>query len=291
MAVISSTKNSSNIIMTEKQAIETAKETLRKILKENHGSTKDEKAMEAIEQLSQLWKTCSIKSVSETAKSAPNSKLVLGDWKIISAPDFPNGTLVESTTKDGNTCHKFQYTLGRISFNIFQPKDMLCTIEGIQNFIRNMEQTDLSKEQQQCKGIATYNVLIDLMFHTPNGDFPGEIMMEGYCYPESDTRVTVIFTGGELRKRKSAMQDCDISKLWEQTFANAYKKADMERGYVEQLMQYVMKSVLKLEMPTDDNPRYEMKRVMKGYLDILYLDESFRVTRGNRGSVVVVEKS
>jgi len=168
---------------------------------------------------------------------------------------------------------------------------MLCTIEGIQNFIRNMEQTDLSKEQQQCKGIATYNVLIDLMFHTPNGDFPGEIMMEGYCYPESDTRVTVIFTGGELRKRKSAMQDCDISKLWEQTFANAYKKADMERGYVEQLMQYVMKSVLKLEMPTDDNPRYEMKRVMKGYLDILYLDESFRVTRGNRGSVVVVEKS
>lgn len=35
---------------------------------------------------------------------------------------------------------------------------------------------------------------------------------------------------------------------------------------------------------------YEMTRSPKGWLDILYLDEEMRVTRGNRGSVTVVTR-
>lgn len=35
---------------------------------------------------------------------------------------------------------------------------------------------------------------------------------------------------------------------------------------------------------------YEMTRSPKGWFDILYLDEDMRVTRGNRGSIVVVTR-
>lgn len=36
---------------------------------------------------------------------------------------------------------------------------------------------------------------------------------------------------------------------------------------------------------------YEMKRSPKGSLDILYLDDEMRVTRGNRGALTIVSRS
>lgn len=35
---------------------------------------------------------------------------------------------------------------------------------------------------------------------------------------------------------------------------------------------------------------YEMKRSPKGYLDVIYLDEEMRVTRGQQGALVVVDR-
>ena len=35
---------------------------------------------------------------------------------------------------------------------------------------------------------------------------------------------------------------------------------------------------------------FEMKRCPHGYIDVLYLDEDLRITRGNRGTIVIVER-
>jgi len=43
-------------------------------------------------------------------------------------------------------------------------------------------------------------------------------------------------------------------------------------------------------MPTEECMRYEMKRVMKGYIYIIYLDENFRITNGNQATIVIVKK-
>ncbi len=57
-----------------------------------------------------------------------------------------------------------------------------------------------------------------------------------------------------------------------------------------------MKLAFKLTLPTDESDsescaRYEMKREPKGYFDILYVDEDLRITRGNRGTVVIVQRA
>lgn len=44
------------------------------------------------------------------------------------------------------------------------------------------------------------------------------------------------------------------------------------------------------EVAADGTMTYEMPRAPEGYLDILFLDEDLRVTRGNRGSIVIAER-
>ena len=53
---------------------------------------------------------------------------------------------------------------------------------------------------------------------------------------------------------------------------------------------WLLKMAFKMDMPSDDSNKYEMKRSMHGYVDALYLDEDFRVTKGNRGSIVKPKK-
>lgn len=263
-----------------KEEIKAAKLHLKKVLAENHGITKSEKVLEAIDNLSNLWKNSSDEAVSKLAQSPSTSELVYGDWVSISAPSYPGRKEVEGRPD------LFQYTLGRMSFNIFQPKNILCSIEGITNMVNK------TKEAHEDLGDVTYNNLITFTVHTADGDIPAEMTMEGYCYPdpENPLRCIVAFVGGSMRKPDSVAKNPKLDKIWTDTFGTAYSKADQERGYFEYFMQWIMKKMLKLEMPTDSNQRYEMKRIMKGYLDIIYLDETMRITKGNRGSIIIVEK-
>ena len=66
--------------------------------------------------------------------------------------------------------------------------------------------------------------------------------------------------------------------------------AEQERGYLESLLRWTMKKMLKMTFPTDESMRFEMKRVMHGYVDVLYLDEDMRITKGNHGSIVVTTR-
>ena len=84
----------------------------------NYDTTKDEVQTE-INTLSKLWKEDS--STSEVSKAPTKSQLFCGDWRILSAPNFHNQIMNE----DKDT---FQYTLGRISFNMFQPKNLVVTV-------------------------------------------------------------------------------------------------------------------------------------------------------------------
>ena len=59
-------------------------------------------------------------------------------------------------------------------------------------------------------------------------------------------------------------------------------------------MQHQLKLLLGLTLPSDDESntkfQFNMARSPVGYLDVLYLDEDLRVTKGNRGTIVIVER-
>jgi PAP_fibrillin len=140
-----------------------------------------------------------------------------------------------------------------------------------------------------------------LTIHTPEGvDLDAEIRHEALCYeiPENDKRLGVIFLGGSLMPAFGVRSNPELLQTWKTTFANAYKNADEERSYVGRIMRLMMKWWLQLSIPTDEDAekcalhsaRYEMKRRPKGHMDVLYLDEELRVTRGNRGTLIVVER-
>lgn len=276
--------------------LQNAKEHLKELLAANNFNTKNEKVIEAVESLSNLWKTVRAddsKQHANTTISGPaKSDLVLGDWKILSAPDFPDRIVTEGEP------NKFQYTLGRVAFNVFEPKKAIVTIlhPQIVNSVHRYKNEQKEGVEEHQEGKSTYNVVNKIIIHTENGDLPAELYLQGYCYPtpQNDDRLTVGFTTGTLRK--SAKEDADyekdekLQKLWEDTFGDIYSKADEQRGYLESTMRWAMKFMLKMTMPTDESMSYEMKRVMHGYLDILFLDEEMRITRGNRGSVVIMEK-
>uniref|UniRef100_A0A7S2MET0 Plastid lipid-associated protein/fibrillin conserved domain-containing protein n=1 Tax=Helicotheca tamesis TaxID=374047 RepID=A0A7S2MET0_9STRA len=260
-----------------------AKENLRTVLAERHSISDHPKVSEAIESLIEVWKKedSTITSPPYQASAAPaRSELLLGEWRSLSASKYPDR--IEKPGEPGI----FQYTLGRLSFNIFQPKKLVCTVNEVFNVVSKIE----DDQQKDDNVIASYNNVIELTAHTDEGDLPAEICMDGRCSTKSDERLEVVFTAGELRKGAAVQSDKKLLALWEKTFEGAYAKAEKEKGFKESILQWLVKSMLNMTMPTDECAKYEMKRPMKGYVDVLYLDEDLRITRGNYGSIVIVER-
>lgn len=44
-----------------------------------------------------------------------------------------------------------------------------------------------------------------------------------------------------------------------------------------------------LQRTRDHSVHFDMKRAPRGHMDVLYLSDNTRITRGNRGTLVVVE--
>jgi len=271
-----------------------AKNNLKKVLRESGYLTDNPNVVQAVEELSSLWKQASA-SISEPVQeesstsssgmaenqvlsSPARSPLMFGQWKNLSAPQFP-GRIINENDPD-----KYQYTLGRISFNLFQPKDLICTLNKVTNVVQEMEAGDKGEKRM------TYSFVMDLTILTDHGDLPAELVMGGSASPQSDSRCAVAFTTGEMKKGKAVDSTPDLKQRWDAVFGGAYTQAAKTRGYLESIMMWMLKTAFKMEMPSDASMKYEMKRTMHGYVDVLYLDEDFRVTRGNRGTLVIVEK-
>ncbi len=278
-------KNSPN---EHSEVIQKLKANLKAILKENGHRSDHPDVVKAVEELSSLWMKSQENQPTASSKenqSITHSPLNLGTWNILSKSMFP-GRIENEDEPD-----KCQYTLGRLSFNLFQPKDLVCTLNHVTNIMEAME-TPEDADTDENSNKMTYNVIQDLTISTDKGDLKAELHVDGWCAPQSDkdTRLTVAFTAGQFKKGKGVDDDTELKEKWDEIFGGAYTKAAKERGYLESIILWVLKFAFKMEMPSDESMKYEMKRTMHGYIDILYLDDDFRVTRGNRGSIVIVEK-
>ncbi len=246
----------------ETQDTKAAKIILRQALAAYGGDTKHEAVAAAIEKLVYL---------NPTAVPARSEALMDGQWLLISAPSFPNG----EQRADG----KYVYTLGRLAFNMFQPTRLKIVIDRVLQPV-----VPVGDGQQR-----THDIIVE--FTTADENTPtlqGIVHNFGVCEPTHDNILKVQFTGGAL-----APKEQNEMEAWKATFGNQSKPP--KRGLKEKLMAIGLRMMFGLVPPQGMDHKtgqvsFKMRRPPKGNLELLYLDEELRITRGERGTVLVCER-
>lgn len=263
-------------------AVAAAKENLKALLKKHDRSAKHPEVVQAIEELAALNPT----------GDAARAPYLEGRFVALTRPEFP-GRIKQPEGRDVD-----QYTLGRLSFNIFQPNNLVCTIVETRNELIEapLEEEGHSSDVRRF----AYPLITAIIIHTDKGDFPATICMDavGTTEKQPKNRLGVTFAGGTLTPAEEVRSDPDQLELWKEVFADAYKKAEEQRSYLSSVFQYIFKWVFQLTTPKDEDAEksethsvsFQMKRCPHGYFDILYVDEDMRITKGNRGTVVIVER-
>lgn len=239
-----------------------AKTALREALQKYDRDVKHEAVKAKIEQLCEL---------NPTIAPACSDRLESSEWMLISAPSFPQGEKLPNG--------KYCYTLGRLSFNMFEPTKLKIVIDCVKQPILKL------KEDSKF----THDIIVE--FTVINLDYPklkGVIHNLGRCYPQSEDTLKVEFTGGKLNPQPNQ----DLS-LWKQVFNQ--EKSD-NKGLQELFTSFILKIIFGLVPPKGMNEQtgdisFEMKRSPKGNLKILYLDEEIRITLGEKGTILVCEHS
>lgn len=192
---------------------------------------------------------------ARTLQDKSQKSMIEGSWSTLSRPTF-QGCL--GTNEKG----QFMYSLGRMSFDMFRPTELKCSIRGMRNEVKLVTQEHelplsvpwpLRREVQLRNAdeapkhqsvLRTHNIVIDFIIEprdqsgkndeqtqTPAPSSPIRAVMtnEGYMLADPDVpnRFTVWFTGGELvphRKGGSAPSPA-ISTSCSLTFHECQKKS------------------------------------------------------------------
>eukprot|EP00965_Chrysotila_dentata_P182432 6023830-Pleurochrysis_carterae.AAC.2 len=198
-----------------------------------------------------------------------------GNWRQINAPEYPDGLGRDEGTGE------FRYTLGRLSFNIFEPKDLVCNIGATLNPLSAVEGSEE----------IDYKITVPLSFEASGKRVRGELVNTASCAAESDERVCVRFTGGTLR----CVDTADID-AWKAMFGKgeAEEEAASKLGWRKRVTTWLLNRLLGLQPPgpmdEDGSMSYSMSRSPKGFLEVLFVDDELRITRGNKGSLVIAER-
>lgn len=241
--------------------LEAAKKRFFQVFEEKGRDTSDPAVVEELENL---------EAMSPTKDPALSGDYLCAEWTQVSKFDYSG--------KDGSK----GYTLGQLSFNMFVPNDLLFVIDHVWNV------------QRQDNESYLYDVNFDLT--CIDDRLPGvkaRMMNFGRTAPAKDNskRLEVEFTGGVLQPAKGTSSD-DLAK-WIEVFQDGLKKSKWSLQTIlfkKGLLRLLMGLKAPDKVIEDGTMRYEMSRAPHGYLDILYLDDTLRITRGNRGSVIVVTR-
>ena len=145
-----------------------------------------------------------------------------------------------------------------------------------------------STTEATCEGRpAGYELVVNVDVLPPDGGvLKGVMVTNAKCTPAEGNlgRMSVKFDGGCLKPA-----DGKVSDAWRATFSDLPSNADLTLP--ERFQLWVAKRLFGLSRGAADGVQeYKMPKSPEGYLDILFLDEELRVTRGNRGSVVISER-
>jgi hypothetical protein len=267
-------------------AISEAKSSLKRIVLENNGDTNQQAVQDALENLQKL-------SAAERGdaewKPTQNMSFHTGRWRTISAPLFPGRLLDE---EDGNG--KAKFSLGRMTFNMFKPTKSVCAVEQIVNIIEPIDETNKGDSEDSSEWEQSYDVEVLMEISVLGKEYiklPAKLVNYGTCTPTSSTRLGVKFRGGTMQPNfdMTLKENEALMVAWKETFEGAITKEADAQSLLGKLAtgatNVLMKVMMGLEPPVDCTEltqTYSIKRPIAGHLDILYMDNNLRITKGNR---------
>lgn len=283
-----------------------AKAFLKRLLLQHNGEASHPEVQAALDKLCSIASSQRGDDVKDCWEPAYEMNFNTGNWRAITTPPFP-GKLSDDD-EDG----KSSFTLGRMTFNMFKPTKAVCTVDQIVNVvapIKDNEQEVVKVVDDDVKWKQTYvlEVLMDIAVPSSESNedssttikLPAELINLGVCFPQSPTRLGVKFTGGVLQPNfdMTTTDNKQLAEAWKKTFDGAIAKERNSQSLLGKVAttatHALMKWMMGLEPPTDRDDftqAYKITNPYAGYLDILYMDEDMRVSRGNRGTIVVVER-
>ena len=242
-----------------------AKTALIEALKMSGGDTNNQEVVAAIENLASL-----------NPESAPtaNQKLLEGNWLLISAPNFP--------ARQNDPQGRYIYTLGRLAFNMFAPVKLRVEIERV---LQPVFSTGKGNE-------LTHDLVVE--FKTIDENIPpltGIVKNLAVCSPQSQDTLQVKFTGGELMPR--ATEEPSTMTAWLQVFGQESQPSQLSlRERITSIFVQWLFGISKAStIDTQTGKRvFTMNKSPQGLLQLLYLDNELRITKGNRGTVLVCQR-
>lgn len=245
---------------------EAARERFLRVLEEKGGDWRNPAVAEELSRLEEA---------NPTEDSAFSGAYLDADWLQVSRPDYAIG--------DGNTV----YTLGKLSFNMYEPKDMKFRVDRT---------TQVVAPLTGGNGTRRWDISMDLTCVDERyPPFRAKMTTYGQISPARDKegrarRLDVSFTGGDLKPAPGT--DAEMRRSWLHAFGRAQREKRRTLGSL--LKNGLLRLMMGLRPPEsvgeDGTVAFEMRKPPHGYTDILYLDDRLRVTRGNRGSIVAVTR-
>ena len=183
------------------------------------------------------------------------------------------------------------------SFGMFKPNAIVCAVDDIVNIV---EDNTTTNNKADVLWRQTYTIDVLMKIETPNGiKLPARLTNYGECFPTSTDRLSVKFTQGTLQPQfdMGDSSNATLIEAWKETFDNAISKEAEAQSYIGKagtwVMHKMMSAMMGLEPPIDSADYTQTFKITKpylGHLDILYIDDDFRVTKGNKNTIVVVER-
>lgn len=306
--LLQSTPTSTETSELVKVAPESSSESVEKfydVLKSCGRDINAEPVQEALTELQNIYNNNDIdarmtKSTSSTTDiDTITSFDYEGDWLMETLPSFLD---LQGHNSDGDSI----YTMGRLSFNMIQPSNVLCSVQKVTQHIHKLDEStatataslpdlipkSLRKElEEDASGLRTFRT--DVHFTIESNGVQGILQTDGYTIPNPtmENRYTCWFTGGKCFAVNG--KDKDTRRKWRQAFGTELKLKKRERFQLW-MAKLLMGAEPSSGMLKDDSLQYVMKRPIGGhstaFLQVLYMDDKTRITQGNRGTVVAVTR-
>lgn len=274
-----------------------AKKTLLARLEEADGEPRNKRVAAAVEVLAAEWK---LWNESDESLSSPASALrqATGRWEALTRADFPGSVGRNKNSK------AYTYTLGRMSFGLFSPGDVVLSVERctatcrpLDLFERPLSVPDSFAHLPRSQ-MRSYN--IEVRFVVTDDRAPGlagTITTYGYCVaganraPDASHRLDVWFVAGDLRPDKfDSRSDAD---KWAALFGTEATQSRQKRSLVTRASLWFVSVALGIQLaPVEPEgvQCYTVARPISGHVDVLFTDGDLRITRGNRSSLVVMRR-
>jgi hypothetical protein len=245
----------------------------------------------------------------DTRPHSTGTDSVDGMWLTLSKPTY-FGCLGENDNGDP------LYTLGRMTFDMFSPTNLVCSLQGNFNPVEVVSDKErkamletvpksLREEVESGKTtLRTYHIVAAFTIESNLAAFPdapnkdvhrpikGIMTTYGYSLPDPNVpnRHSIWFTGGRIEPNNNPSDIID----WKRLFTLHPPKHTFGEKAKLLAVKLLMGATVPKEMLADGSMEYSFTRPLGGhgmaYVDVVYLDETLRIVKGHRGTTFVFSR-